>query len=60
MAFHCDDGHDHAGRHHEVILAFDDDAMHEYGEIVSREAQAIAEKLGVPPTAQRRREATVK
>jgi len=38
----------------------DDDAMHEYGEIVSREAQAIAEKLGVPPTAQRRREATVK
>lgn len=36
----------------------DDDAMHEYGEIVSREANAIAEQLGVPRTAQLRREVT--
>jgi hypothetical protein len=28
VAFHCGDGRDHAGRHHDVILAFDDDAMH--------------------------------
>jgi IclR family acetate operon transcriptional repressor len=27
----------------------DDDALHEYGEIVSREAQAIAEQIGVAP-----------
>lgn len=34
VAFHCDDGHDHAGRHHEVILAFDDDAMHEVHDFI--------------------------
>ena len=38
----------------------DDAAMREYGEIVSREAQVIAEQLGVPPGAQRRREVSGK
>jgi hypothetical protein len=28
VAFHCGDGLDHAGRHHEAILSFDDDALH--------------------------------
>lgn len=36
----------------------DDDAMHEYGEIVSREAAAIAEQLGVPSGTALRREVT--
>ena len=34
VAFHCHDGHDHAGRHHRVILAFDDDAMHELHDFI--------------------------
>src|ERR1700742_340676 len=28
VAFHCHDGADHAGRRHEDIIAFDDEAMH--------------------------------
>jgi hypothetical protein len=29
VAFHCEDGTDHAGRRHHAILAFDDEAMHQ-------------------------------
>jgi IclR family transcriptional regulator, acetate operon repressor len=36
----------------------DDDAMHEYGAIVSLEAQAIAEQLGVPHMSELRKEVT--
>ncbi|PZS35015.1 MAG: transcriptional regulator [Pseudonocardiales bacterium] len=38
----------------------DDDAMHEYGKILCREAQAIAEQLGLPRSAKLRREVTGK
>jgi IclR family acetate operon transcriptional repressor len=38
----------------------DDEVMHEYGEIVCREAQAIAAQLGLPRGAQLRREVTGK
>lgn len=34
VAFHCDDGHDHAGRHHSAILAFDDEAMHQVHDFI--------------------------
>lgn len=36
----------------------DDNTMHQYGEILSREAQAIAEQLGVPRDARLEREVT--
>lgn len=34
VAFHCDDGHDHAGRHHGAILAFNDEAMHQVHDFI--------------------------
>jgi hypothetical protein len=34
VAFHCDDGKDHAGRRHETILAFSDEALHEVHDFI--------------------------